>query len=88
MALYVVGRVDSRSLGEQISEAFSPLKGKRKIPAIMPMLAPLPPQPVSLTNKLVKQDTLAMIWHPICGARNLGCYWRSNLAHEALFWHL
>ncbi|NIG87110.1 insulinase family protein [Serratia symbiotica] len=92
MALYVVGRVDSRGLGEQINEAFSALKGKREIPATMLILAPLPPQPVSLTNELVKQDRLAMIWdaprHPIRDARNLGCYWRSNLAHEALFWHL
>lgn len=92
MTLYVVGKVDSRSLGEQINKAFSPLKGKRETPATMPTLTPLPPQPVSLISDQVKQDTLSIMWdspwHPIRDSQSLSRYWRSDIAREALFWHI
>ncbi|VXC44491.1 M16 family metallopeptidase [Serratia oryzae] len=92
MTLYVVGKVDSRSLGEQINKAFSPLKGKRETPATMPTLTPLPPQPVSLISEQVKQDTLSIMWdspwHPIRDSQSLSRYWRSDIAREALFWHI
>ncbi|HEI8868088.1 TPA: insulinase family protein [Serratia odorifera] len=92
MTLYVVGKVDSRSLSEQINKAFSSLEGKRETPATMPTLTPLPLQPVSLMSETVKQDTLSIMWdtpwHPIRDSQNLSRYWRSDLAREALFWHL
>lgn len=92
MTLYVVGKVDSRSLTEQINKAFSPLQGKREAPATMPTLTPLPPQPVSLISDQVKQDTLSIMWdtpwHPIRDSQSLSRYWRSDMAREALFWHI
>ncbi|MEB7887345.1 M16 family metallopeptidase [Serratia fonticola] len=92
MTLYVVGKVDSRSLTEQINKAFSPLQGKREAPATMPTLTPLPPQPVSLISDQVKQDTLSImwdtLWHPIRDSQSLSRYWRSDMAREALFWHI
>ncbi len=92
MTLYVVGKVDSRSLSEQINKAFSPLQGKREAPATMPTLTPLPPQPVSLISDQVKQDTLSIMWdtpwHPIRDSQSLSRYWRSDMAREALFWHI
>lgn len=92
MTLYVVGKVDSRSLSEQINKAFSPLQGKRETPATMPTLTPLPPQPVSLISDQVKQDTLSIMWdtpwHPIRDSQSLSRYWRSDMAREALFWHI
>ncbi|UAN51744.1 insulinase family protein [Serratia sp. JSRIV002] len=92
MTLYVVGKVDSRSLTEQINKAFSPLQGKREVPATMPTLTPLPPQPVSLISDQVKQDTLSIMWdtpwHPIRDSQSLSRYWRSDMAREALFWHI
>ena len=92
MTLFVVGKVDSRSPGEQINKAFSPLQGKRETPAPMPTLTPLPQQPVSLISEQVKQDTLSIMWdspwHPIRDSQSLLRYWRGDLAREALFWHL
>ncbi|MEB6334576.1 M16 family metallopeptidase [Serratia rhizosphaerae] len=92
MTLYVVGRVDSRSLSEQINKTFSTLSGKRETPATMPTLAPLPPQPVSLMNEAIQQDMLSIMWdtpwQPIRDSQQLSRYWRSDLAREALFWHL
>ncbi|WON77087.1 pitrilysin family protein [Serratia sp. UGAL515B_01] len=92
MTLYVVGKVDTRSLSEQINKAFSPLTGKREVPATMPTLTPLPPQPVSLMSEQVKQDTLSIMWdtpwHPILDSQSLSRYWRSDIAREALFWHI
>ncbi|CAM3852514.1 M16 family metallopeptidase [Serratia silvae] len=92
MTLYVVGKVDSRSLTEQINKAFSPLQGKREAPATMPTLTPLPQQPVSLISDQVKRDTLSIMWdtpwHPIRDSQNLSRYWRSDMAREALFWHI
>lgn len=92
MTLYVVGNVDSRSIAAQISKAFSELKGKRTAPAAVATLAPLPPEPVSLMNEQAAQDTLSLMWdtpwHPIQDSMALSRYWRSDLAREALFWHI
>ncbi|CNG96100.1 insulinase family protease [Yersinia thracica] len=92
MTLYVVGNVDSRSIAAQIGKTFSELKGKRATPAPVAMLAPLPPEPVSLMNEQATQDTLSLMWdtpwHPIQDSIALSRYWRSDLAREALFWHI
>ncbi|MDN0107140.1 pitrilysin family protein [Yersinia rochesterensis] len=92
MTLYVVGNVDSRSIAAQIGKTFSELKGKRATPAPVAMLAPLPPEPVSLMNEQATQDTLSLMWdtpwHPIQDSIALSRYWRSDLAREALFWHV
>lgn len=92
MTLYVVGNVDSRSLAEQINKAFSGLQGKRSNPAPLPTLSPLPHQPVNLVNGTLSQDRLALVWdtpwQPIRDSQNLQRYWQSDLAREALFWHL
>lgn len=95
MTLYVVGKVgkvDSRSLIEQINKAFSPLKGTREIPATMPTMAPLPPQPVSLISNQVKQARLSImwdsVWHPIRDSQSLSRYWLSDIARESLFRHI
>ncbi|KOC91534.1 M16 family metallopeptidase [Winslowiella iniecta] len=92
MTLFVVGNVDNRSLSEQINKAFSPLEGKRETPSPMPTLSPLPHQPVNLVNNAVSQDRLSLIWDtawpPIRDSQNLTRYWQSDLAREALFWHV
>jgi predicted Zn-dependent peptidase len=92
MTLFVVGNVDSRTLSEQINKAFSPLEGRRETPAPVPTLSPLPPQPVTLVNPSLKQDRLSLIWdmpwQPIRDSQNLIRYWQSDLAREALFWHV
>lgn len=92
MTLYVVGNVDSRSIAAQIGKTFSELKGKRATPAPVAMLAPLPPEPVSLMNEQATQDTLSLMWdtpwHPIQDSIALSRYWRGDLAREALFWHI
>ncbi|CNI52981.1 insulinase family protease [Yersinia massiliensis] len=92
MTLYVVGNVESRSIAAQISKTFSELKGKRTTPAPIAMLAPLPPEPVSLMGEQATQDTLSLMWdtpwHPIQDSVALSRYWRSDLAREALFWHI
>ncbi|MGL4486059.1 MAG: M16 family metallopeptidase [Yersinia sp. (in: enterobacteria)] len=92
MTLYIVGNVDSRSITAQIGKTFSELKGKREIPAPIAMLAPLSQTPVSLINEQAKMDTLSLMWdtpwHPIKDSQTLSRYWRSDLAREALFWHI
>ncbi|HGK4598255.1 TPA: M16 family metallopeptidase [Yersinia enterocolitica] len=92
MTLYVVGNVDSRSIAAQIGKTFSELKGKRTTPAPIAMLAPLPPEPVSLMSEQATQDTLSLMWdtpwHPIQDSVALSRYWCSDLAREALFWHV
>ncbi|MEN5017377.1 pitrilysin family protein [Erwinia sp. Eh17-17] len=92
MTLFVVGNVDSRSLSEQIAKVFSPLEGKRDQPSTMPTLSPLPQQPVNLVNNALTQDRLALVWdtpwQPIRESQNLQRYWQSDLAREALFWHV
>lgn len=92
MTLYVVGNVDNRSLNEQIGKAFSTLKGKRDMPAIMPTLSPLPSRPVSLMSDKLKEDSLKLVWdaswQPIRDSHALELYWRSDLAREALFMHV
>ena len=92
MTLYVVGNVESRSLSEQINRAFSSLKGKRETPAPLPGLSSLPNQPVNLVNNAIVQDRLSLVWdtawQPILDSQNLQRYWQSDLAREALFWHV
>jgi len=92
MTLFVVGNVDSRSLAEQINKVFSPLEGKREQPAAMPTLSPLLPQPVNLVDPALAQDRLSLVWDtpwsPIRDSQNLQHYWQSDLAREALFWHV
>lgn len=92
MTLYVVGNVDSRSLAEQIAKAFAALQGKRSSPAPLPMLSSLQHQPVTLVNDRLAQDKLSLVWdtswQPIRDSQNLQRYWLSDLAREALFWHL
>lgn len=92
MTLFVVGNVDSRGLAEQIGKTFSALEGKREAPAPMPTLSPLPQQPVNLVNSALRQDRLALVWdnpwQPIRESQSLQRYWQSDLAREALFWHV
>lgn len=92
MTLFVVGNVDSRSLSEQINKVFSPLEGKREQPSAMPTLSPLLPQPINLANSTLSQDRLSLVWdtpwQPIRESQNLLRYWQSDLAREALFWHV
>lgn len=92
MTLLVVGNVDGRSLSEQINKAFSPLTGKRQTPSPMPTLSPLPQQPINLVNNGLNQDRLSLVWdtawQPIRESQNLQHYWQSDLAREALFWHV
>ncbi|WP_449758046.1 M16 family metallopeptidase [Erwinia persicina] len=92
MTLFVVGNVDSRSLSEQINKIFSPLEGKREQPSALPTLSPLPQQPVNLVNNAISQDRLALVWdtpwQPIRESQHLLRYWQSDLAREALFWHV
>ncbi|MBC3947396.1 insulinase family protein [Erwinia persicina] len=92
MTLFVVGNVDSRSLSEQINKIFSPLEGKRDQPSALPTLSPLPQQPVNLVNNAISQDRLALVWdtpwQPIRESQHLLRYWQSDLAREALFWHV
>lgn len=92
VTLYVVGNVDGRALNEQIARAFSSLQGKRETPATVPTLSPLPTTPVALISDVLKQDDLSLIWdtpwQPIRDSQAMLRYWRSDLAREALFWHL
>ena len=92
MTLFVVGNVDSRSLSEQINKVFSPLEGKREQPSAMPTLSPLLPQPINLSNATLSKDRLSLVWdtpwQPIRESQNLLRYWQSDLAREALFWHV
>jgi len=92
MTLYVVGNVDSRTIMEQIGKTFATLKGKRDTPAPLPTLSPLPHQPVNLVDGSLAQDRLSLVWdtswQPIRESQYLQRYWQSDLAREALFWHV
>ena len=93
MTLYVVGNVDSsRNLSEQINKTFSKLKGTRETPQTLPTLASLPPKAMTLMDDSITQDKLSLLWdtpwQPIQDSQALSTYWRSDLAREALFWHL
>lgn len=92
MTLYIAGNVDSRMIGEQIEKAFSPLEGKRVTPSPLPVLSPMSSAPISLMDNSVKQDTLSLVWdmpwQPIRDSLALARYWQSDLAREALFWHV
>ncbi|OFC61935.1 hypothetical protein BBW68_11385 [Candidatus Erwinia dacicola] len=91
MTLFVVGNVDSRSLSEQINKVFSLLEGKREQPSAMPTLSPLL-LPINLANSTLSQDHLSLVWDTpwktIRESQNLLRYWQSDLAREALFWHV
>ena len=92
MTLYVVGNVDSRSMTEQINKTFSALKGTRQKPQTLPTLPGLPPKAMTLMDDSLTQDKLSLLWdmpwQPIQDSQALSTYWRSDLAREALFWHL
>lgn len=92
MTLYVVGKVDSRSLDEMINATFSALEGKRETPSALPVLSPLTPQAVSLMSDQVNKQLLSLVWdtpwQPIRDSQALNHYWRSDLAREALFLHI
>ena len=92
MTLLVVGNVEGRGLVEQINKTFSPLEGKRDLPSPVPTLSPLPQQPVNLVSDNLNQDRLSLVWdtpwQPIRDSQNLLRYWQSDLAREALFWHV
>jgi predicted Zn-dependent peptidase len=92
MTLIVVGNVDSRSVSEQVNKLFGSLKGKRQTPAPVPTLSPLKRDAVSIMSPKMQQDRLSMMWdtpwQPIRSSEGLMRYWRSELAREALFWHV
>jgi len=92
MTLFVVGNIDGRALVEQINKTFSSLRGKRYTPLPIPMLSLLPAEPVNLVNNQSNQDRLSLIWdrpwQPIRDSQDLQRYWQSDLAREALFWHV
>lgn len=89
MTLVVVGNVDSRSLVDQLNKTFGELKGKREVPAPVPTLSALSPEPVSLMSNHVRQNKLSLAWdtpwQPIRESNALLSYWRADLAREALF---
>ncbi|MBT0727509.1 M16 family metallopeptidase [Rosenbergiella australiborealis] len=92
MTLYIVGNVDNRALIEQINKAFSPLKGKRKLPTPVPVLSPLSSQPTAIVDNNLHASRLVMnwdaMWLPIQDSQSLKHYWLSDLTREALYWHL
>ncbi|NDJ55871.1 insulinase family protein [Enterobacteriaceae bacterium 4M9] len=92
MTLIVVGNVDSRSVADQINKQFGELQGKRETPAPVPTLSPLKREPVAIMTPEVRQDRLALMWDsawtPIRDSASMQRYWRSDLAREALFWHV
>ncbi|WJY15209.1 pitrilysin family protein [Pectobacteriaceae bacterium CE90] len=92
MTLYVVGNVDNRSIIEQINNVFAKLHGKRVSPSPMPTLSPIPSEPVILMSRNAKQDTISLVWdrpwQKIRDSQALARYWHSDLAREALFWHM
>ncbi|TPG57017.1 M16 family metallopeptidase [Ewingella americana] len=92
MTLYVVGNVDNRSMMEQINKTFSALKGSRHTPQTLPTLPGLTPKAMTLMDDSLTQDKLSLLWdmpwQPIQDSQALSNYWRSDLAREALFWHL
>lgn len=92
MTLIVVGNVDSRSVAEQVNKLFGELKGKRETPAPVPTLSPLKRDAVSMMRPKLQQDRLSVMWdtpwQPIRSSEGLMRYWRSELAREALFWHV
>ncbi len=92
MTLFVVGNVEGRAVAEQINKTFSTLQGKRDVPSPVPTLSPLPQQPINLVSENLNQDRLSLVWdnpwQPIRESQNLLRYWQSDLAREALFWHV
>ena len=92
MTLFVVGNVDGRTLNEQINRTFSPLKGSRQTPQTLPTLSELTTKSMTLMDDNLTQDRLSLMWdsawQPIQVSQALAAYWRSDLAREALFWHL
>lgn len=92
MTLFVVGNVDGRGLSEQINRTFSPLKGSRQTPQTLPTLSEVTMKSMTLMDDNLTQDRLSLMWdsawQPIQDSQALASYWRSDLAREALFWHL
>lgn len=92
MTLFVVGNVDGRTLNEQINRTFLPLKGSRQTPQTLPTLSELTTKSMTLMDDNLTQDRLSLMWdsawQPIQDSQALAVYWRSDLAREALFWHL
>ncbi|RAW87466.1 insulinase family protein [Photorhabdus laumondii] len=92
MTLYVAGHVDSRTLPENISLAFSSLKGKRHTPATIAALSPMKPETIGIISDKKKEDTLSLIWdlnwQPINDSHVLNHYWISDITREALYRYL
>jgi predicted Zn-dependent peptidase len=92
MTLFVVGNVDGRGLSEQINRTFSSLKGKRETPQTLPTLSEVTTKSMTVMDENLTQDRVSLMWdnawQPIQESQALAAYWRSDLAREALFWHL
>lgn len=92
MTLFVVGNVDSRGLSEQINRTFSSLKGSRQTPQTLPTLSEVTTKSMTVMDENLTQDRVSLMWdnawQPIQDSQALAAYWRSDLAREALFWHL
>jgi predicted Zn-dependent peptidase len=84
--------VDGRGLSEQINRTFSVLKGSRQTPQTLPTLSEVTTRSMTVMDENLTQDRLSLmwdnVWQPIQDSQALSAYWRSDLAREALFWHL
>lgn len=92
MTLYIVGNVESRAVIEQVTKTFAGLQGKRTIPSLIPLLAPLPKQATTLVDHSQPNPRLLFIWDtawaPLTNSASLNHYWLSELAREALSQHV
>nr|WP_282666997.1 insulinase family protein [Providencia rustigianii] len=89
MTLYVAGHVDARMLSDSITQAFSPLEGKRSEPVAVAVLSAVKPQAIDILQENQSKDTLSLIWDidwlPIKDSNVLLRYWGSDLAREAIY---